>query len=118
MSRLILIRRCLIILLDKAVLRRIYFSVSFQNTRLFEECCGERVSGHWEIPPKTKTTDEASWRMEWHYDGHTNTLVPLSAKGDAARMFSRYADGNDPVRGPYVDNSDLANVLFWAMDPS
>jgi alkaline phosphatase len=55
--------------------------------------------------------------MEWHYDGHTNALVPLSAKGDAARMFSRYADEYDPVRGPYVDNAELAHLVFWTMDP-
>jgi len=55
--------------------------------------------------------------MEWHYDGHTNNLVPLSAKGDAARMFSRYADGHDPVRGRYADNTNVADIIFWAMDP-
>jgi alkaline phosphatase len=55
--------------------------------------------------------------MEWHSINHTNALVPLSAKGDAARMLNRYADEYDPVRGRYVDNSELAKVLFWAMDP-
>ncbi len=55
--------------------------------------------------------------MEWHYDGHTNSLTVLSAKGDAARMFSRYADGDDPVRGRYADNTNVAHVVFWAMDP-
>jgi alkaline phosphatase len=55
--------------------------------------------------------------MEWHYGGHTNNLVPLSAKGDAARMFSRYAVGNDPVRGRYLDNTEVAELVFWTMDP-
>ncbi len=55
--------------------------------------------------------------MEWHYDGHTNSLTVLSAKGDAARMFSRYADEYDPVRGRYLDNTELSWVLFWTMDP-
>jgi alkaline phosphatase len=55
--------------------------------------------------------------MEWHDDDHTNNLVPLSAKGDAARMLSRYADGYDPVRGPYLDNTNVAHLVFWAMDP-
>jgi hypothetical protein len=32
-------------------------------------------------------------------------------------MFSRYADGDDPVWGRYVDNTNVAHVVFWAMDP-
>jgi len=55
--------------------------------------------------------------MEWHSTNHTNSLMVLSAKGDAARMFHRYADELDPVRGPYADNTDMAKVVFWAMDP-
>jgi alkaline phosphatase len=55
--------------------------------------------------------------MEWHSTNHTNSLMVLSAKGDAARMFSRYAVANDPVRGPYLDNTDVAHITFWAMDP-
>jgi alkaline phosphatase len=43
--------------------------------------------------------------VEWHSEEHTNSLVPLFAKGDAARMFRSYADQFDPVRGPYIDNN-------------
>ena len=55
--------------------------------------------------------------MEWHSGDHTNSLLPLYAKGDAARKFRRFADEYDPVRGRYVDNTELAQVLFWTMDP-
>jgi len=55
--------------------------------------------------------------MEWFSTSHTNSLVPLSAKGRAARMLRRYADENDPVRGRYVDNTELAMVIFRAIDP-
>ncbi len=55
--------------------------------------------------------------MEWHSGSHTNSLMVLSAKGDAARLFSRHADGYDPVRGRYADNTDVAKVVFWTMDP-
>jgi len=55
--------------------------------------------------------------MQWNSTEHTNSLMVLSAKGDAARMFSRYADQYDPVRGRYLDNTELANLVFWAMDP-
>ena len=55
--------------------------------------------------------------MQWNSPEHTNSLMVLSAKGDAARMFSRYADRYDPVRGRYLDNTELAKLVFWAMDP-
>jgi alkaline phosphatase len=55
--------------------------------------------------------------MQWNSTNHTNSLMVLSAKGDAARMFSRYADQYDPVRGWYLDNTELAKLVFWALDP-
>jgi alkaline phosphatase len=55
--------------------------------------------------------------MEWLSTGHTNSLVPLYAKGRAARMLQRYADEDDPVRGRYVDNTELSMVILRAIDP-
>jgi alkaline phosphatase len=55
--------------------------------------------------------------MQWNSPNHTNSLVALSAKGDAARLFRPYADLVDPVRGPYIDNTDVANVVFQTLDP-
>jgi alkaline phosphatase len=55
--------------------------------------------------------------MQWHSQNHTNSLIALSAKGDAARMFSRYADQYDPVRGRYLDNTEIADLVFWTLDP-
>lgn len=55
--------------------------------------------------------------MEWHSGDHTNSLIPFFAKGDAARMFKKYADEYDPVRGKYLDNTEMAHGLFWTLDP-
>lgn len=55
--------------------------------------------------------------MEWHSGQHTNSLIPFFAKGDAARVFKRYADEYDPVRGRYLDNTEMAHGLFWTLDP-
>ena len=55
--------------------------------------------------------------MEWHSGDHTNSLIMLTAKGDAARMLKQYATENDPVRGPYLDNTALAKVVLWAIHP-
>jgi len=56
--------------------------------------------------------------MGWHSGNHTNSLVPFFAKGDAARMFKSYADHVDPVYGRYLDNTEMAQTLFWVLDPS
>jgi len=57
--------------------------------------------------------------MEWHTGGHTNSLVPFFAKGRGAKLFKETIDGNDPVRGPYIDNTDIANIIFalWREQP-
>jgi alkaline phosphatase len=50
--------------------------------------------------------------MEWHSGSHTNSLVPFFAKGRGAQSFNDTIDGTDPLRGPYIDNTDIANVIF------
>jgi alkaline phosphatase len=53
--------------------------------------------------------------MEWHLPHHTNRIIPLFANGDTATTFRFYADGDDPVYGPYVDNTDLIKVIVRAL---
>jgi alkaline phosphatase len=56
--------------------------------------------------------------MQWNSPNHTNSLMVLSAKGDAGRLFHQYYTGLiDPVRGPYIDNTDVAKVVFQTLDP-
>ena len=50
--------------------------------------------------------------MEWHSTNHTNSLVPFFAKGIGSELFHRYANREDPVRGKFIDNTDIAHVLF------
>ncbi|MFZ5986223.1 MAG: alkaline phosphatase [Bacillota bacterium] len=54
--------------------------------------------------------------MLWNSGSHTNSLVPLFAKGAAARFIRGYADERDPVRGLYIDNTELAKVLFGVIE--
>ena len=49
--------------------------------------------------------------MEWHSGGHTNQLIPFYAKGAGSERFHSCAAGIDPVRGKYIDNGDLGNVM-------
>ena len=49
--------------------------------------------------------------MEWHSGSHTNSLIPLYAKGNGSEFFRKYIIGIDPVYGPYVDNTAVAKVM-------
>jgi alkaline phosphatase len=48
----------------------------------------------------------------WKSGNHTNQLVPFYAEGKAAKRFSNYIVGNDPVRGHYIDNVAVARMIF------
>ncbi|NNJ61891.1 MAG: alkaline phosphatase [Dactylosporangium sp.] len=48
---------------------------------------------------------------EFHSTGHTNSLIPLFAKGSGSSLLSRAATEHDPERGRYLDNADLGGVL-------
>ncbi|MEJ2710513.1 MAG: alkaline phosphatase [Anaerolineales bacterium] len=47
----------------------------------------------------------------WNSSGHTNSLVPLYARGAGASLFNDYATNSDPVRGAYLDNSNVFEVM-------
>lgn len=47
----------------------------------------------------------------WNHSSHTNSLVPLYAKGTGAELFDQYAVAVDPARGAYVDNTDVFKVM-------
>ena len=50
--------------------------------------------------------------MEWHTHGHSNSLIPFYAKGFGCEKFNKRAKGEDPVRGKYIDNADIGQVLL------
>jgi len=56
--------------------------------------------------------------LQWNSKGHTNSLVPLYAKGRAAALLEQYADETDPVRGRYVDNTEIAKLIFELIEAS
>lgn len=49
--------------------------------------------------------------MVFNTKNHTNSLVPLFAAGPGSDQLTRRATGSDPVRGPYLDNTDIGSVL-------
>jgi alkaline phosphatase len=50
--------------------------------------------------------------MQWNSGDHTNQLIPFFAKGDEGRWFNRAADQSDPQQGAYIDNTEIAQVIF------
>lgn len=42
---------------------------------------------------------------------HTCALVPLYARGPGSEALASHADQTDPVHGPYLENSELGEVL-------
>jgi alkaline phosphatase len=55
--------------------------------------------------------------MEFNSGSHTNSLIPLYVKGRGGRLLRHWADGYDPVRGLYIDNTDLGELIFRAIEP-
>ncbi|NTW71338.1 MAG: alkaline phosphatase [Eubacteriaceae bacterium] len=49
--------------------------------------------------------------MAWNSGDHTNQLIPFFAKGAGAEIFKKAADEKDPVRGSYLDNTELSVVI-------
>lgn len=48
---------------------------------------------------------------EFHSGDHTNSLIPFYAKGRSHEALAKAADQRDPVRGRYLDNSELGAHL-------
>lgn len=89
---------------------------------------GDHETGYLTGPGSGTIDDEAVWTdlvsnnkgevpgMQWNSPDHTNSLIPLFAKGDAARIFKAYADQSDPVRGKYIDNTEIAKLIFEVIE--
>jgi alkaline phosphatase len=48
----------------------------------------------------------------WNSEHHTNSLVPLFAKGVGATALAARADRVDPVRGTFLDNTEIGQVML------
>ena len=72
---------------------------------------GQKEDGPVWNPPKNNGQNNQPG-FEWHSKGHTNSLIPFYAKGCCAAEFEKYQNNRDPVRGPYIDNTDIAKVIF------
>jgi alkaline phosphatase len=53
--------------------------------------------------------------LAFYSGSHTNQLIPTYVKGAGAGLLKSRAKGNDPKRGPYIDNTDIGQVMFEAL---
>jgi alkaline phosphatase len=49
---------------------------------------------------------------------HTNSLIPIFAKGAGSELFAGYADEYDSVRGYYIDNTEIFHVMNAQICPT
>jgi alkaline phosphatase len=54
--------------------------------------------------------------FRYNTTGHSNSLVPLFARGPGAATLKAKAQATDPVRGPYVDNTDIFRLMKSAIE--
>lgn len=47
----------------------------------------------------------------WNSGGHSNSLIPVYARGVGAELLPYFANDYDPVRGAYLDNTDVFKLI-------
>jgi alkaline phosphatase len=65
--------------------------------------------------PKTGS-DKKIPVIKWNSTKHTNSLVFFFAKGQGSKLFAKQIKGKDPVYGSYIDNTDIAKVIFALLE--
>ncbi len=55
-------------------------------------------------------------KMQWNSKKHTNSLVPFYAKGQGSELFTDCVKGKDPLFAAYIDNTDIAKVIFTLLE--
>ncbi len=51
--------------------------------------------------------------MNFNSDNHSNSLVPFFANGSGSELYKMFADEYDSVRGPFIQNSELPQLIHF-----
>ncbi len=54
--------------------------------------------------------------LAYHSKKHSNSLVPVFARGIGTDQLDSLIVGNDPVLGPYIDNTGITRILRTAVE--
>ncbi|HNX87065.1 MAG TPA: alkaline phosphatase [Bacteroidales bacterium] len=49
--------------------------------------------------------------MQFNATDHSNSLIPFYAKGTGSDLYQYFADEYDTIRGPYIQNSEVAQLI-------
>ena len=54
--------------------------------------------------------------MQFNAEDHTNSLIAVFSKGSGSEYFRNFADESDSVRGSYIQNSEIPQLIhfLWA----
>ncbi len=89
--------------------------------------CGDHETGYitgpknkMNHPVKNPVVNNGKGKMpgaRYNSSEHTNSLIPLFAKGTGCEIFDILADEADPVRGRFIQNTEIAQVCFllWGL---
>jgi alkaline phosphatase len=89
---------------------------------------GDHETGYLLGPDSGSTDDGPVWNpiinngagslpgMDWYSGDHTNQLIPFFATGKGHQLVKAYIDETDPVRGKYLDNTDIGKLMFDIWD--
>ena len=78
------------------------------------ESSGYRAS--WEdINGDSEIDDNETVYWAWNSNTHINSLIPLYTKGFHSELFANFATNKDPVRGSYIDNTNVHHVMDTVM---
>ncbi len=50
--------------------------------------------------------------MKWYTKHHSNSLIPLYAKGAGSELFKKYIKGTDKKRGDFIHNTGIGQLMI------
>ena len=77
---------------------------------------GADATGQGTWIPLASSGEDTVPAMQFNSGDHTNSLIPFFARGEGAADLRAAAMKADPIRGKYLDNTDIAKQLAKAMD--
>jgi alkaline phosphatase len=97
----------------EAVVRWIETNSSWDETLLI--VTGDHETGLlWGNQPFQAIEDNGAGKlpeMKFYSGNHSNSLIALFAKGAGSEWLRKFADETDSVRGPYIQNTEMAQMI-------
>jgi alkaline phosphatase len=90
--------------------------ISQRTLQLERNCLTTCLRASWEDNNANMEIDQGETvHWAWNSISHTNSLVPLYVYGRMPIAISYFVKGYDPIRGVYIDNTDIYRFLKTAL---